>query len=89
MGRYTISPYFDSITGVSCRQDLTVLGIGRNIAKLRRAKNLTQKELARMAGISVSYLSRIEEGDFPTPAAKTLARIAFALKSTVENLQDE
>jgi len=65
---------------------LTALGIGRNIAKLRQAQNLTQKELAKRAGISVSYLSRIEEGNFPRPQAKTLSRIAYALNVTIYEL---
>jgi len=61
--------------------------IGRNIARFRRAKNLTQKELAERAGISVSYLSRIEEGNCPRPHAKTLSRIAFALGDETGKLE--
>lgn len=34
--------------------------VGKKIAKLRQAQYLTQNELAERAGISVSYLSRIE-----------------------------
>jgi len=55
------------------------LRTGRKIAKLRQAKNLTQRELAERAGVSVNYLSRIEEGIWTSPHAKTLSRIAFAL----------
>jgi len=66
---------------------LTALGIGRNIAKLREAKSLTQKELAERAGISIHYLSRIEEGNCPKPHVKTLSRIAFALGITMGGLR--
>ena len=59
------------------------MDLGKNIAKLRRAKNLTRKELAEKVGISVSYLSRIEEGNCPRPRAKTLSRIAYALNVTI------
>jgi transcriptional regulator with XRE-family HTH domain len=65
------------------------LGIGRNIAKLRQAKGLKQKQLAEKAGISVSYLSRIEEGSCPQPHIKTLSRIAFALGLGINELEIE
>lgn len=61
--------------------------IGRNIAKLRQAQNLTQKELAERTGISSSYLSRIEEGNCPDPHVKTLSRIAFALGVKISELK--
>jgi len=62
------------------------MGKGRNIAKLRRAQSLTQKELAEKVLISVSYLSRIEEGKCSRPHAKTLSRIAFALSVSIDEL---
>ena len=62
------------------------MGVDRNIAKLRQAKNLTQRELAERAGISVNYLSRIEVGSCPKPHAKTLSRIAYALDVTMDKL---
>lgn len=65
---------------------MTALVLGRNIAKLRQAQNLTQKELAARAGISESYLSRIEEGNCNRPHNKTLSRIAYALRVTIEGL---
>jgi transcriptional regulator with XRE-family HTH domain len=43
---------------------------------MRQAKNLTPKELAKGAGISLSYLRKIENGHCPHPHAKTLARIS-------------
>ena len=62
------------------------MSIGRNIAKLRHAQSLTQKELAERAWISVSYLSRIEEGECSRPHAKTLSRIAVALGTKIGEL---
>jgi transcriptional regulator with XRE-family HTH domain len=51
---------------------------GENIAVLRKARGLGQTALARMAGISVSYLSKIEVGMRPaTPPV--VAAIAKAL----------
>ena len=63
------------------------MGIGINIAKLRQAQNLTQKELAERAGISIHYLSRIEGGICPRPHVKTLSRIAFALSVAIRELE--
>jgi len=63
------------------------LEIGKNIAKLRQAQTLTQKELAEKAGISISYLSRVEKRNCPKPHAKTLSRIAFALGVKVCDLE--
>ena len=65
------------------------MGIGRKIAKLRQEKNLTQKSLAERAGISESYLSRIEEENCPRPHMKALSRIADALRAEVRELYDE
>ena len=65
------------------------MGIGRNIAKLRQAQGLTQKELSEKAGVSISYLSRIEEGNCPGPHMKTLSRIAFALGLTMVELEGD
>lgn len=50
---------------------------GENIAVLRKARGLGQAKLARQAGISVSYLTKIEVGVRPTtpPVAAALATV--------------
>ncbi|WEB38785.1 helix-turn-helix domain-containing protein [Streptomyces yunnanensis] len=40
-------------------------GPGRNVATLRKERGLSQAQLARMAGVSLSMLSKIEVGDRP------------------------
>ncbi|MEV3873731.1 helix-turn-helix domain-containing protein [Streptomyces sp. NPDC049906] len=49
---------------------------GENIAVLRKARGLAQAKLARAAGISVSYLSKIEVGTRPVtpPVVAALAK---------------
>ncbi|MFD5650703.1 helix-turn-helix domain-containing protein [Streptomyces sp. NPDC127039] len=49
---------------------------GENIAVLRKARGLGQAKLARLAGISVSYLTKIENGIRPTtpPLAAAVAK---------------
>lgn len=53
--------------------------IGNNIAKIRTIKKWTQKELAKATGLSIGYISAIEEGRV-RPRIKTLAIIANALE---------
>lgn len=62
--------------------------IGRRITELRQGKDLTQKELAERVGVSVSYLSRIEEGA-EKPHLKTIARIAKCLGVKLELLLND
>ncbi len=52
--------------------------IGNLIRTLRKKKGLKQVDLAKMAGISVQYLCKIEMGR-NLPSRKTLYKIAKAL----------
>lgn len=58
--------------------DTFLLRLGREIAKIRRSKALTQENLAAIAGLDRSYLSEIERG-LVNPSLETLKRIADAL----------
>jgi DNA-binding XRE family transcriptional regulator len=53
--------------------------IARTIVRERARTGLTQKELARLAGVRVETLCRIERGR-NTPNTSTLARIEHALQ---------
>jgi transcriptional regulator with XRE-family HTH domain len=65
-----------------------VVTIGDNIRKYRKKKNLTQKELGDIVGISNTYLSDMEIGR-TNPSIKTLKRIAKGLEiSYVDLLKD-
>lgn len=59
--------------------------IGKNIANYRAQKRLTQTELASAIGVSKGHLAAIEEGR-RVPGIKILARIADALRVTIEEL---
>lgn len=59
--------------------------LGKNIRAERQNQDLKQIELAKMAGISVSYLSEIEN-DRTDPSLKTLMKIAQALKVDISLL---
>lgn len=52
--------------------------VGRNVARLRRAKGLSQEELAERSGFSQQYLSGLERGQ-RNPTVVTLHELARAL----------
>ncbi|NLP44440.1 MAG: helix-turn-helix transcriptional regulator [Peptococcaceae bacterium] len=59
--------------------------LGKNIRNRRQDQGLNQSELAKMAKISVSYLSEIENERI-NPSSKTLLKIAKALKVNISDL---
>lgn len=52
--------------------------VGRNFARLRREKSLTQEQVAASSGISQQYISGIESGR-RNPTLTTLYALAEAL----------
>ncbi|MEW9528430.1 helix-turn-helix transcriptional regulator [Microbispora sp. NPDC049125] len=50
--------------------------------RTRRAKGLRREELAELAGISVDYVVRLEQGRSTTPSAQVVAALARALRLT-------
>ncbi|HSL85404.1 MAG TPA: helix-turn-helix transcriptional regulator [Bacteroidales bacterium] len=62
--------------------------IGDNIRKYRRSRNLTQKQLGELIGLSNTYLSDMELGR-TNPSIKTLKKIAKAMEiSYIDLLKD-
>lgn len=59
--------------------------VGRAIGEKRRARNLTQAELAERCGFRSAYISALENGD-RNPTLITLARIAEALDWNLPNM---
>lgn len=62
---------------------------GKRIRELRQAKNLGQRALAGMVGVSFTYLSRIENEnlDFgPYPSEDLICRLAEALDADRDEL---
>ena len=58
------------------------------LKKLREDRGLTQYELAKIAGISVVTLNKIESSDLAKPFSKTLHKIAQALGVGIEELSE-
>ena len=61
--------------------------LGKRIADLRKAKGLTQEELATKSGYSVEFISLVERG-VNAPAVAGLERIAKVLKVEIKELFD-
>lgn len=59
---------------------------GQRLRALRRARGLALTELARRAGVSASYLSRVERGARGTPGFAVLRRLAAALHVSLDDL---
>ncbi len=54
-------------------------GLGENVARIRKARNLSQEELAAGAGVAVDTVARIERGERQTTRTATLNKLARAL----------
>lgn len=63
--------------------------MSENVKRLREEKNLSQSELARLSGVSQSYISELEDGKAKNPSIKTLGKIAEALGVTVTAILEE
>ncbi|WP_234731105.1 helix-turn-helix domain-containing protein [Acidocella facilis] len=59
--------------------------VGRNFARLRKARGLTQEEVEARSGVSQQYLSSLERGR-RNPTVITLYELARVLDVTVGDL---
>ena len=62
------------------RDRLPPAAAGLPSGRARRARGLRREELADLAGISVDYIVRLEQGRFTTPSAQVVAALARALQ---------
>lgn len=62
--------------------------LGRRLQLARKRAGLTQQELCQKAGLSYSTLAKIERGAIRSPSVFTVASIAQATGSKVEDLLD-
>jgi transcriptional regulator with XRE-family HTH domain len=66
------------------RDRLSAADAGMPITAHRRAPGLRREELAQLAGISVDYVTRLEQGRADTPSAQVLHALARALRLSPE-----
>ncbi|WP_216209293.1 helix-turn-helix domain-containing protein [Amycolatopsis aidingensis] len=60
--------------------------LSENLARIRKAQDLSQEQLAEAASISVDTVARIEQGTRATSRPATLGKLAAALGVSVESL---
>jgi len=60
--------------------------IGDNIRKFRKKKGLSQDNLARLANIPYTTLTKIESNVVKQPSVQNVAKIAKALGVAIEEL---
>ena len=60
--------------------------IGENIKKARNKLGLTQDDLVRKSGVKHTTLTKIESNVVIKPSVQTVAKIAKALGTSIEDL---
>ena len=60
--------------------------IGKNIKKLRQAKELSQDRLSKLADVSYNSIIKLETGGITNPTIETLQKIAKALGVSIDDL---
>jgi len=57
-----------------------------NLKFYRKQKNLLLSELSKITGLSVGYLSHLENGSRSNPSFKTMVKIANALNEKISDV---
>ena len=60
--------------------------ISDNLGKLRSKRGYSLEKIARLAGLSLNTIVKVENGANQNPTIETLTRIANALEVKVDNL---
>jgi len=66
------------------RDRLSPDAVGLPARRQRRSPGIRREELATLAGLSVDYVTRLEQGRATSPSAQVLAALARALQLTVD-----
>lgn len=59
---------------------------GEILREKRRLAGISQRQLAESVGVDFSYISKLENGRMPSPAADTIVRIAARISCASEEL---
>jgi transcriptional regulator with XRE-family HTH domain len=60
--------------------------IGARVREARKRRGLTQRELARQSGVSLSLITKLEQGEYGGVRLETVHRLAVALRVTTSTL---
>jgi transcriptional regulator with XRE-family HTH domain len=59
---------------------------GENLKRIRKARNMTHRDLSESAGVSPSWISNLEGGQITNPGAYFVYRLALVLRVPMEDL---
>lgn len=62
---------------------------GERVKALREKAKISQQQLAQTAGVSMSFIAKIEQGSQANPRAKALLALARALGVKMDDLFQE
>lgn len=63
-----------------------MLTFGARLRELRKAKGISQRDLAERVGVDFTYLSKLENERLPAPSAEVIAALAGALDTDADDL---
>jgi transcriptional regulator with XRE-family HTH domain len=63
-----------------------LMPIGDRLKQLRTAKGMTQLQLSRATGLSLSIIAQLEQGDTANPRLNTVKALAKALGCSLDDL---
>jgi transcriptional regulator with XRE-family HTH domain len=66
-----------------------LMPIGMRLKQLRAAKGITQLELSRATGLSLSIIAQLEQGETANPRLNTVKALAKGLGCTLDELAGE
>jgi transcriptional regulator with XRE-family HTH domain len=66
-----------------------VLHAPSRLAQIRGERDLTQAQLSKLSGVKLGTISGIESGRIKRPQARTLGRLARALKCTIADFFED
>lgn len=76
---FAIDQYYMSMSAIN-------LAFAKTLKQLRRARDLTQEELAQRAGLDYKYLQKLEGKDPSSPTLSTLEKLARGLGVSLTEL---
>ncbi len=64
------------------------MALGKKLRRVRESHRMSQRELARRAGLPYNYVARIEAGRIASPTVATRRKLAKALGAEITELLD-
>lgn len=58
------------------------------LEQIRKQRKMTKRQLSKRAGVSIGYLSELEQGKYNNPSAEVICKLCKALRCTPNDLID-